>query len=270
MKKDYEQRFCFIEVMIIWQGRINATHLLKHFSLSRQSASKTFSRYLALHPQAITYSEQHKGFIATTTFTPHFANGDFRQYQELVNHSSDLSFSAIVDIALPTRNPSPLLAQPILRAIDNHLAIDIGYTSLTSPQYLDRIIEPHCLIFDGLRWHVRAFCHKNNMFRDFVLSRFNGAVVDEGHAQQDPLQDQLWHTQVTLSIQPDPRLSPLQQQVIIDDYQMQNGLLTIETRAALVNYVLKRLHLDNYQMDPCAQQIVLTTECEQAVRKYRY
>jgi predicted DNA-binding transcriptional regulator YafY len=34
-----------------------------------------------------------------------------------------------------------------------------------------RWIEPHACAFDGLRWHVRAFCRKDGVFKDFLLSR---------------------------------------------------------------------------------------------------
>lgn len=270
MLSSYQKRFAFIEVMLTWQGRINAPHLQKHFQISRQAASKTFSRYSAIHPLHIVYDKYLKAFKVDRKFSCHYADQDISTYQRVVNSTVSLGFSPITDLVIPTRNPNPRITQPIMRAIDNNQAIDIGYTSLASPDYIDRIIEPHSLIFDGLRWHVRAFCRKNMAFRDFVLSRFNGEAVDEGQALQDPNSDSLWHMSVTLFIQPDPRLTAEQQQMIIDDYQMQQGILAIPTRAALVNYLLKRLHLDSYQVDPCAQQIVLTAECAEAIKPYRY
>jgi predicted DNA-binding transcriptional regulator YafY len=270
MINQYEKRYQFIEIMITWQGRVNATHLIGYFNISRQSASAAFNKYKALHPINIHYDESLKAFIASSSFKPYYANNEFAEYQQIANSVSELTVSPIIDIPLPTRNPQQRLVQPILRAIENKLAIDIGYTSLSNPEYKDRIIEPHCLIFDGLRWHVRAYCFKNQNFRDFVLSRFNGDVVDEGQAQQNPLNDHKWHKKLTLVIQPDPRLSQLQQQVIRDDYQMCQGSLQISTRVALVNYLIRRLHLDQYQIDPCAQQIVLSPESEQLIRNYRY
>ncbi|NRA55013.1 MAG: WYL domain-containing protein [Gammaproteobacteria bacterium] len=240
MAKEYIERFQFIEIMIRWQGRVNASHLTKYFNLSRPSASRTFNKYIALHPNSIIYQDSIKGFVADAEFSLRYSTAEFSQYQSIVNSSSALSFSHIVDVSIPTRNPQQYLAQPILRAIDNKLAIDIGYTSLSTPQYKDRIIEPHSLVFDGLRWHVRAFCRKNMAFRDFVLSRFNGEVVHEGKAQTDVADDVLWHKIVELQIEPDQRLTPAQQKVISDDYQMTQGRLTITSRAALVSYLLKR------------------------------
>lgn len=266
----FEHRFHFVEVMITWQGRVNASHLTKHFGISRKQASTTFGKYLAKFPDTIFYDETLKGFIATDTFIQRYSTNEFSQYHALLNNSQQAIFSSVISIEAPTRNPQPHLAQPILRAIDNKLAIDIGYTSLTTPEYKDRIIEPHSLIFDGLRWHVRAFCRKNMSFRDFVLSRFNGEVINEGKAQSNRADDELWHQKIDVIIIPDPRLTTAQQQIISDDYQMKNNQLIINTRKALVNYLLKRLHLDHYNNEPTAQQIVLTPECEDAITPYRY
>jgi len=37
-----------------------------------------------------------------------------------------------------------------------------------------RLIEPHTLVYTGMRWHARAYCEKNGQYRDFVLSRLHG------------------------------------------------------------------------------------------------
>lgn len=266
----FEQRFHFIEVMITWQGRVNASHLIKHFAISRKQASATFSKYISKYPESIYYNDTVKGFVATNSLQLRYASNEFSQYHMLLNDSQQPIFSSVAEVDIPTRNPQQYLAQPILRAIDNKLAIDIGYTSLTTPEYKDRIIEPHSLIYDGLRWHVRAFCRKNMAFRDFVLSRFNGEVVHEGKAEHNVANDNLWHEFVDVEIMPDLRLTLAQQQVINDDYQMTNSRLTIPTRKALVNYLLVRLHLTDYKIDPVAQQIVLTPECEHNIKIFRY
>ncbi|MGI0975939.1 hypothetical protein ACRCPH_27465, partial [Pseudomonas aeruginosa] len=72
-------------------------------------------------------------------------------------------------------------------------------------------------------------------------------------------QDEGWSTQVAVVIEPDSRLKPEQKLIIETDYGMREGRLVIETRGALVQYVLQR-----YQIDPTkvhakatAQQIVV-------------
>lgn len=117
------------------------------------------------------------------------------------------------------------------------------------------------LIYTGMRWHVRAYCEKNRDYRDFVLSRFRGEpdLMDAPSEHTRELDDG-WNTQLTVVIEPDSRLKPEQRSIIEADYGMCDGQLVIETRGALVQYVLQR-----YQIDPTkvhakatAQQIVVT------------
>lgn len=122
------------------------------------------------------------------------------------------------------------------------------------------MIAPHTLIYTGMRWHVRAYCEKNKDYRDFVLSRFRGLpeLMDDPSSNGRD-QDEGWSTQVAVVIEPDSRLKPEQKLIIETDYGMREGRLVIETRGALVQYVLQR-----YQIDPTkvhakatAQQIVV-------------
>lgn len=268
MSTEQTARFSFIEVIAKWQGRVNASHLMAHFDISRQAASRTITQYMAKYANNLIYNESLKGFLPTSQFTENSSAGLFSEYQQSTLAKQSKYLAAIDYVDLPSREPDPKLVRPILRAINEKLAIDIGYLSLANPEYLDRIIEPHSIVFDGLRYHVRAFCHKNGDYRDFVLSRFNGELNDEFNATHTAQSDRLWQTKLAVVIMADPRLSAAQQRVIELDYQMINGRSTINTTAALVQYVLKRLHLDAYQTQAEAQQIILTPESLRAISPY--
>lgn len=132
--------------------------------------------------------------------------------------------------------------------------------SFNTPDGETRLIAPHTLIYTGMRWHVRAYCERNGDYRDFVLSRFRGIpdlMDDISENGRDA--DNGWNTQVRVVIEPDSRLKPEQKAIIETDYGMSVGQLVVETRGALVQYVLQR-----YQIDPTkvhakatAQQIVV-------------
>ena len=265
-----QQRFHLIEVMITWQGCVNSTHLSLFFDIQRQAASRVLGSYNKQYPQSIKYDESIKGFVPDINFQCHHSTQQFTEYQQLTKQDTSLTMAGVIDVPLPTRNPNPKLAQPILRAIDEKRAIDIGYTSLSNPQYNGRIIEPHSLIFDGMRWHVRAYCQQNGDYRDFVLSRFNGDANDEGKAKHFIADDVLWHQFIDIEIIPDTRLSQEQQQVIALDYQMENGKCVITTRVPFINYLLKRLRLDTYATNPLAQQVVLSEHSRQQTSQYSY
>ncbi len=272
MSKKIESRYSFIEQVAWWEGRINAAQISAKYNLSRQAASSVIKQYQEQYPDNLNYDSSVKGYIPTASFKPQSTQINFSDY--LINVAKN-NLGMVTDIGLsiheveaPLRNINPEQIRPILRAIREKLAIDIGYISLSSPEYLDRIIQPHALIFDGLRWHVRAFCNKNQEFRDFTLSRFNGNAVFEGKATVTAKQDSKWQTLVDVIIEPDPRLNDKQKQIIATDFQMINGQLSIKTRAALVNYMLLRLKLDSYKNTAEEQQIVLSQKSRKNITPY--
>jgi predicted DNA-binding transcriptional regulator YafY len=135
----------------------------------------------------------------------------------------------------------------------------VDYVSIGKPDREGRIIVPHTLVFTGLRWHARAWCEKNRAYRDFVLSRFRGEPELLERSEHSGEDDTDWHRRVCLELIPDPRLSPAQQDVVIADYGMQDGILRIETRAALAAYALRLLQVGVGvpERPPEAQQLVV-------------
>jgi hypothetical protein len=276
MLKETKKRFAFIDNIVGWKGQVNATHIGAKFQLSRQAASSILKQYREQFPTYLQYDLSQKSYIATDDFNQSFihssAFNSFSQYLSAIefarDDSSHLLSSMVLEVEAPLRNINPLQIRPILRAIRENLKIDIGYISLSSPDYLDRIIQPHALIFDGLRWHVRAFCNKNSQFRDFTLSRFNGEATFEGKATHNAVQDDKWNTIVDVVIEAAPRFYAQQKSIIEQDFQMKKGKKIIPVRADLVNYLLRRLHIDSYKNTPEEQQIVLTRESRQAIAPY--
>ncbi len=274
--KDINKRFAFIKNIVGWEGQINATHIMEKFQLTRQAARTVLQQYRDHFPDHLNYDASNRAFLATKAFDDGFINSlsthSFEQYLAIIaadiNVQIDAHSTFIHEVEAPLRNINPLQVRPILRAIREKLAIDIGYISLTSPDYLDRIIQPHSLIFDGLRWHVRAYCNKNQSYRDFTLSRFNGVAHFEGKATNFEEQDELWNQIVDIVIEADPRFSDQEKRIIEQDFQIQDGQKTIPTRAALVNYALRRLRIDNYKNTPEEQQIVLTQACRKHITQY--
>ncbi|WAJ71256.1 WYL domain-containing protein [Catenovulum adriaticum] len=171
---------------------------------------------------------------------------------------------------MPAHFVEPSLVANLLTAIEQQKRIEVDYISLRSTEYDGRIIAPHHFVYDGLRWHVRAFDEKHQAFLDFNLSRFQGAGEIEENTIKPPTaqDDNEWQTQVDVVIVPDPRLSPAQKACIEREYQMQNGQLIIQCRAALVKYVLLRLRLDIYKNTAEAQQIMLEPNCQKALKPY--
>ncbi|KPH63431.1 WYL domain-containing protein [Pseudoalteromonas porphyrae] len=268
------RRFNFIELIIHWEGRLTTNHLQKHFAISRSSASNIIQDYIQFYPQSLRYNSSLKGYEATKDFSPCLIDLDLTAYLKLANQGEDtLTWQQFTWLSSPLISIEPHKIRGVLRALNQGLRVDVGYASVSSPEFESRIISPHNLIFDGMRWHVRAYCEKNSGFRDFVLTRFNGECEFEGGAQYDQSHDTLWQTQLTVVIEPDPRLTPERAHIIALDHQMTkqpNGRYQrkITVRAALLLYLLKQLHLDSYQTKPEAQQIILSPTCLEALKPY--
>jgi len=267
-------RYRFIETIALWEGRLTTRHLCDTFGIGRQQASKDINNYIReVGPQNLEYDKFLKGYKPTAEFLPQVTQGLADEYlhlmarnNELMNvfESLSLNVANVEVLTLPVRDVKPEILRPIMQAARQQKRLDVDYVSINNPDREGRIIVPHTLVYTGLRWHVRAWCEKNQQYRDFVLSRFRDIpeiMDDSAHGQSG---DTEWNTQVTIRIIPDPRLSKAQQDVVQVDYGMENAALEVSTRGKLVPYALKLLHVDLKERleDPMAQQIIVENRNE--------
>ncbi|GAB2198720.1 YafY family protein [Sessilibacter sp. MAH4] len=270
-KFDTLLRYKLIEIISLWEGRLTTNHLCQTFGIGRQQASKEINTYVKnIAPRNLEYDSSLKGYKITKHFQPLFSQAVVEEYlnylselglgESLIKHSYDqnhlLNFEIIKQ---PSRNISPVILSGLIRAIREKKRIELGYISLSNPKIEDRIIEPHCLVNTGPRWHIRAYCEKNRDFRDFVLSRFRGEVDVLDDALVSSSDDESWHTEIKIKLIPDTRLSSQQRKIIAQDYNMTRNKLIIKTRAALVYYVLKQYQIDpkKIEVKPEAQQLMI-------------
>ena len=262
-------RYRFIETISLWEGRLTTRHLCDTFGIGRQQASKDINNYIReIGPGNLEYDKFLKGYKPADTFTPQVTQGLADEYLHLMARNNELSsvfdslslsLANVETLSVPVRDVKPELLRPIMQAARQHKRLEVDYVSIGRPDHEGRIIVPHTLVHTGLRWHVRAWCEKNQEYRDFVLSRFRGTPEIMDESEHGIEGDTLWNTTVTIRIAPDPRLNREQQKVVERDYGMDNGVLEVRTRAKLVPYALKQLHIDPKELldDPAAQQIIV-------------
>lgn len=268
LKHSVEERFAFVEFRVFWHGRINRADLIQRFGVSPTQASQDFKLYAELMPENLVYDGVEKAYLCGQNFVPRYADLSAESYlAPLLSISSgllqpeDSLLRSVPNFHVspnPSRGVNPFVLRAVVRAVDNAEAIEIRYQSMSSPEPSWRWIEPHAFAYDGFRWHVRAFCQNDRVFKDFLLSRIV-EVGGQGPVMAEPSADDAWHTEVVLEIGPHPDLSDNQRRAIEMDYGMEEGRAQITVRRALLFYALKRLGLDT---DPAArrpqdQQIVL-------------
>lgn len=268
MNWSVERRYEFIEFRLYWQGNINRSDLMEAFGISVQQASKDLANYIEGRKSNLSYDKRLRTYTRSKNFKPRYFQPDAAEYfaqlqaVELGLVSEEQSwisfFPGYSATPVPARGVDPEVLRDVLSAIRAKTALNVTYQSMSRPEPTARWIEPHALAFDGFRWHARAFCQNDGVFKDFLLSRIV-SVGEQGAASAGADIDHDWHQEIVLQIGPHPELSDTQRRAIEMDYGMICGQAEIVVRKALLFYALKRLGLDT---DPAArrpqdQQIVL-------------
>jgi predicted DNA-binding transcriptional regulator YafY len=263
-----ERRYEFMEFRVYWQGNINRSDLMEAFGISVQQASKDFANYIEGRKSNLTYDKSLRTYLRGKNFKPRYFQPDAAEYfaqlqaveQGLVPEAQSWIsfFPGYAATPVPARGVDPQVLRDVLSAIRDKVALKITYQSMSRPEPTARWIEPHALAFDGFRWHARAFCQNDLVFKDFLLSRIVD-VGEQGQLTATAEQDEAWNSEVVLEIGPHPELSDTQRKAIEMDYGMVDGRAEIAVRQALLFYALKRLGLDTdpKARKPSDQQIVL-------------
>lgn len=248
-----ERRLQFIDFRLQWEGRINRRDLTEFFKISVPQASADISRYSELAPQNVQYDTSSRTYVATPSFIPLFETTGPPQYLsqllalERLILTADQVFLAfrppMASVPLPSRAIEAKTLALMLRAIAERGMLQIRYQSIAREEEQTRFISPHAFGYDGLRWHVRAYCHLRRGFRDFVFGRILSAGQPTA-STIDPTSDLEWQTHVDLVLVPDESLTPKQRHGVEIDYGMKNGKVTIACRQAMLFYTLRTLNFE--------------------------
>lgn len=260
-----ERRLEFIEFRVFWDGSINRGDITEYFGVSVPQASGDLSLYQKNAPDNLEYDASAKHYVRSAKFRPLFLQPNADRYLAQLRGIADgilrpedtwMAQAVTVDaMSLPQRRVSAEVLRDLLLAVRKKQAVDIRYQSM-NPAYTDlmwRRITPHAFGFDGVRWHVRSFCHIDSVFKDFVLSRCY-EVANYGEPGSSPDQDSGWNTFITVELAPNPGLSEMQQRAIAHDYCMEKGRVSVSIRQALLFYFNRHMRLDIQEYNPEPKQ----------------
>ncbi len=270
-----ERRLEFIEFRLFWEGGINRADITKQFGVSVPQASKDLTQYQDLAPGNMLYDKSEKRYHAGNQFQPRFLKPDPDAYLGQLKSRAEGIVSATeswlasppdVDIAVnPRRRIDINVLRQVLLAVRQGKSVEIFYQSMseTRPEPMWRRITPHAFGHDGFRWHMRAFCHLENKFKDFLLPRtLETRDLDDPGPRGD--RDTYWNRFFEIEIAPHPKLTAHQKSVVAIDYGFTGGKGVLSVRYAMLFYVLKRLGLlgDAEQQEPRRQHIVAVNNAE--------
>ena len=232
------QRLRFIERQLLWEREVTPTMLTSAFGILRPQALESIHTYIELAPENVRpYEPSDRSYKPTSAFKP-----------KLIPDSAD-SLITISRLAVPT-NPDfhsvPVLSRStvpgtlaaILTAIEHRIRFEATYVSMHNPSGTKRSLTPCAIISASNRLHVRAYCWERQSFRDFVLNRFRGSpALQFGEPDLLP-EDSAWEEMVEVRLIPNPSLSAAQQDLIAEDYDL-NQLEPFKIRRALITYFLQ-------------------------------
>lgn len=266
-----DRRLEFIDSRLCWEGRLNRSDLTDFFSISVPQASLDLAKYMELAPGNAVYDLSQKAYLATQAFEPRLTEGNSARYlAELYALTigvlpHDISFLGFIPSADVVRHPMRSVPTALLRqtliAIREKRQLTIAYQGISRPEPTSRVISPHAMGYDGFRWHVRAYCHLREDYRDFVFARILEMKLGPESSLR-PHDDVAWHHVLDVVIAPHPQLAAGPRRIVALDYGMENERLHIPVRQALARYLLKRLGLLSRQPDPVEQHIVLANHEE--------
>ncbi len=267
-----EKRLEFIDFRLRWDGVLNRGDLSAFFGISIPQASLDISRYLELAPHNARYDRRKRSYVATSDFQPLFRSSQPQKYLgDLLSQACGLLDQGsaflgwcppVASAPMPVRTLSAGTLVALVGAMRRGNAVRMIYQSMTSTAPRERLVSPCAFGHDGSRWHVRAFCHLEKEYRDFVIARIL-SLGEEQAAPAEPPLDVEWTTTVRLVLAPNPGLPEAHRRVIELDYGMDNGELHFECRRALLLYVVRNLGLDDEAIKhPKVQQIVLRNRDE--------
>lgn len=249
-KWSQEKRLTFIDFRLYWERQINRSDLTDFFKISIPQASLDIAKYNETAPGNAVYDASAKVYRSSGNFKPAFAAVSTDQYladllalnqKTLPIDDTFIGWQPSYSVVpRPTRSvPSDILLT-LIQSIRQQRMLKVKYLSKKDTSPIHRDISPHAIAHDGQRWHVRAYCHINDEFRDFVIARFIKATIsEEGGVAAD--NDKAWFNILKLVLTPDPQLSEAHKKALAHEYGMSNQELTLECRQALLFYIERQL-----------------------------
>ena len=243
-----KDRLALIDFSLQFFGHVARIDLIKRFKTGLAASTRDFSTYKELVPHNLILRHQTKSYHRTDNFQP-----VFKHNSEVILASLSRGFGNGISTgvqpseqcfdAVRLIHPNVAIIASIMRAIHNKQAVRCGYVSVSSGE-TELALVPHSIVNNGHRWHVRAYDRKGNRFRDFVFTRFTFVDVLQGpvHVHEASPYDQQWQQIVDIILIPHPNIK--QSKAIEMDYNMSDGMLSIQLRAAVAAYVLRQWQVD--------------------------
>lgn len=245
------QRLCFIERLLFWRGYINRRDLIDFFGISAPQATNDLVNYTTRNPGGCQYNVRTKRYEASGDMEMVLLVPDFGRDVEAMESAIWLEEGVpfVLEPCRPPRVASIDILRQLSLAAHRRESVELRYWSANSGTAHWRRISPRAFGNDGLRWHVRAYCHRREDFRDFNVGRMKGLRENQPCTFLEKM-DEDWVSSGTMVIRANPNLPENEKTGLEMDYGMRRGTLSFPVRRALLTYTARRLGF----VDPQAWQ----------------
>lgn len=249
-QRPQNERLLYIDLRLRFLGAVRRQDVLARFGIQTAAATRDMARYKELAPDNMAYRAADKAYERAPAFTPMFPGVSAQEVFEFLSQRPGYGGSLEPEPMLPVEMPlvrsrvDTSVLSVVTQAIRAGTAIDIQYRSISSG-LTPRVIVPHALADTGDRWHARAFDRRRGEFRDFVLGRIVRAEAVEATVTNDehPSRDIQWNNIVQLELVPHPN-NVEHPETLQTEFLMDQGILRVQVRAALVGYLLRSMSVD--------------------------
>ena len=256
-----KQRLTFIELIAYWEGRIDRSRVVSEFGVSPNHVTKDFRHYKKAFPQNLQYDVSARTYRPAPDFKPQIGTGVPEEYLGLLKAkagqrdgnliSSLLSGVESDTVPFPNGKIDGDVLKALTRAISSGTGLQITYQSQNRALPIPRKIWPHALVFNGLRWHARAYDLEHGKFIDLVLQRILDAAAVNEPIPVEVEEDAGWTTLVTIDVIPRRSLSAEQAETIAREYGMtkrgEDWVWSVRLRECLAGYFIYLHRLDIMQ-----------------------
>lgn len=243
------ERLSHIDFTLFFLGELRRADVIAKFQTAPAGATRDIAMYRGLAPDNLDFDSTCKLYRPSSKFKPLFDHPPLRVLATLSQGfglGEDVMGSPVIPCEFPSTLsvPSVEVLAPITRAINRGKAVSLAYHSVSSGR-TRRELVPLALVDNGVRWHVRAFDRLKKHFTDFVPTRMEDVEVLEtstiGRGERAD-QDVQWSRIIELKLVPHPNHP--RPEIVLMDYPMQDGVLSVRVRSANAGYMLRRWNVD--------------------------
>lgn len=244
-----QERLSHIDFKLFFLGELRRADVTDRFGTAPAGATRDIAQYKELAPANLFLEGATKIYRPTPAFEPLFEHQPQRVLTALSQGFGEgvgVNPQPMVrcELPMPLSIPKLSVLAPITRALNRKKAARISYVSVSSGSS-EREIVPLALVYNSVRWHVRAFDRKNRDFRDFVLTRISKAIDLEDSVishEETAEADTQWSRVIELELVPHP--AHPRPEVVCTDYDMSDGVLRIKVRAVHAGYLMRLWSVD--------------------------